>query len=110
MILAEISDKVPALAEVATIAIVIAIVAFLVGRIRTWLVLLPLPLVILGNWGTMTELSDESFRRAVETELGMNYILFDLAIWNIPYIIALASILLLKWWMVGEPQAQVTGN
>jgi len=109
MILAEIADKVPSLAEIAAIAITVAIVAVLLGLIRKWMVLLTLPVVVLGNWVAISELQDEWFGGAAVAEFGMDYIHFCFAVWNVPYVIALILILALVQGKRGAPRGSVVG-
>lgn len=104
VMLGEISDKVPSLVAIATVAGTIATVAVLIGRIRKWLVLLPLPLVLVFNWITINELLvDTSFTSAIKTELGTSYIWIGFAAWNLPYIAALAATIPVRNWLGVPP-------
>ena len=94
--LAEIGDKVPSLAVVAMVSVVIATVTFTIGRVRKWLVLVPLPLMMICNCIAVNELLDRSLSAAIKAELGTKYIVLGFAFWNSPYILASVCALLLR--------------
>jgi hypothetical protein len=93
-LLAEISDKMPTVTGTTVAACLIAGVAIGLGLIRRWLVLLPLPIVVLYNLSMWAELHEPGFGGAIIRELGWSYVLGCFVGWNLPFPLAMGIVAL----------------
>ena len=71
---AEISDKVPPVPALWGLAVVLAILALLLGLLRPWAALIPGIFALTGVWSTLTDTQEAEYMRALQDELGSSYI------------------------------------
>jgi hypothetical protein len=91
--LAEISDKMPTFAGTTVAGCVIGLLALVLGLLRPWLCLLPLPLVLFCDWALWAEIQEPVFGELVIRELGREWIAGQFVGWNLPYVIAVTATL-----------------
>jgi hypothetical protein len=95
LVLAEISDKMPTITGTTLVACLIACAGFGLSRLRRWLVLAPAPVFLLYDLALLAELQEPSFGPLIIAELGWDYVLGCLLGWNLPFVVAVAVVVML---------------
>ena len=97
-VLAEISDKVPTVAETTLIGIAIACLAGAAAASRRWELAVVTILVLLAcNAGLAFELRDPGFADALWSELGASYVYGQFAAINGPSIVVVTAVVVRRW-------------
>lgn len=94
LILAEVADKEPSLAFFALLGMIFAVLVGAAFRIRWWLCLLPLGLVIFINYAQVAELRTEPFGQQLINELGWARLAARFALLNAPIILVATLVML----------------
>lgn len=91
--LAEISDKMPSIAQIGVIGLAVGLVSLGLGLYRRRLIFAPLPLLILLAHVMANEIGDAQFGAAVISELGESYIVGSWVALVGPYVISKTAFL-----------------
>lgn len=90
--IAEIIDKMPTVTGTAISSMVCVGLFVALSRVRWWLYLIPLPLIIWSNFGEWGQLHEPGFGQEIISELGWDYVIGRFFWINGPYVFAAAYV------------------